>query len=131
MLRVEYGVGLTITLGQTLHRGRRKIRIRNQRENIDIQTLGIVALKIIAIFYDKRMLIAHLIDRRPAVGLQARPLQHQVVRQFRLRYFDKALHVLAAHRDVDVVVPRNEAPVAQCAEQRSPIEPIRYIVGVA
>ena len=77
------------------------------------------------------MLIAHLIDRRPAIGLQARPLQHQVVRQFRLRYFDKARHILAAHRDVDVVVPRNEAPVAQCAEQRSPIEPIRYIVGVA
>lgn len=113
---VQYGVALRHSLAVTLAEAARHVRVRNEREDIDEESLRVVKREVLIALNVERVEVAHLHNRLSGV-LGLGRLQHESAAQFLRSYLGKAARVVERHCDVDIVIPRNEASVTHGAEQ--------------
>ena len=131
VLRVENGVGPAIAAcgaaGEAV--GQRGPGLH--REDVDEEALGVGFREVVAAFHHEGVEVAHLALRHAQRGFGLRCLHLQVGRQFAEGQFGEAGECVGGHADVDVVVPRYEAAVADRAEQGAAVEPVGNAVPLA
>ena len=124
---VQYGVALRHSLAVTLAEAARHVRVRNEREDIDEESLRVVKREVLIALNVERVEVAHLHNRLSGV-LGLGHLQHESAAQFLRSNLGKAARVVERHCDVDIVVPRNEASVTHGAKQSASVEPVLDVV---
>ena len=88
-------------------------------------------MEVVVVFHKKRIDVAHLIDGHTQVFVGFGRLDDEPFGEVAPTGFDKPGQVFAAHGDVDVVVPGDEAAMAHSSEQSAAIEPVDNVVSAA
>ena len=120
---VEYGVALRHAFAVLLAELRRHVGVVDEREYIDEEPFGVGQREVFRTFNVEGVEVAHL-HYGFACGFGLRCLQHKSLTEFLWGYLGEAACIGERHGYVDVVVPRYEAAVAHCTEQRTAVKPV-------
>ena len=131
VLAMQDAVGVTDAFSDAFHQFLWHVGAGNEGEYIDEDSFLVLHIECIALFDIERVEITYLYNRLLQLRVGFGCLQEQVVWQFGGSYFTELVKSVECHRDIDIVVPRNETLMTYRPQECTSVEPVFDAVFLA